>query len=58
MQTDLRNKIRVATEASGMKKPDFIELLSLIDQHYDKMEATITQSIRTATLASARDISS
>jgi PAS domain S-box-containing protein len=51
MQTDLRNKIRVATEASGMKKPDFIELLSLIDQHYDKMEATITQSIRTATLA-------
>ena len=50
MQKDLRNKIRVATEASGIKKPDFIELLSLIDQHYDKMEATITQSIRTATL--------
>jgi PAS domain S-box-containing protein len=49
MQKDLRNKIRVATEASGITKPDFIELLSLIDQHYDKMEATITQSIQTAT---------
>jgi len=50
MQKDLRDKIRVATESSGITKPDFIELLSLIDQHYDKMEATITQSIRTRTL--------
>ena len=49
MQNDLREKIRAATEASGITKPDFVELLSLIDQHYDKMEATITQSIRTAT---------
>ena len=49
MQKDLRDKIRAATEASGITKPDFVELLSLIDQHYDKMEATITQSVRTAT---------
>ena len=49
MQKDLRDKIRAATEASGITKPDFIGLLSLIDQHYDKMEATITQSVRTAT---------
>ncbi|MFQ6006757.1 MAG: PAS domain S-box protein, partial [Woeseia sp.] len=28
-----------------MNKPDFLELLKLIDQHYDKMEATITQSL-------------
>ncbi len=49
MQKDLRDKIRAATESSGITKPDFVELLSLIDQHYDKMEATITQSVRTAT---------
>ena len=49
MQKDLREKIRAATEASGITKPDFVGLLSLIDQHYDKMEATITQSIRAAT---------
>ena len=49
MQKDLRDKIRVATEASGITKPGFVELLSLIDQHYDKMEATITQSVQVAT---------
>jgi hypothetical protein len=49
MQKDLRDKIRAATEASAITKPDFVELLSLIDQHYDKMEATITQSVKTAT---------
>ena len=48
MQKDLREKIKAATEASGITKPGFVELLSLIDQHYDKMEATITQSVRTA----------
>ena len=47
MQKDLRDKIRTATEASGITKPDFVGLLSLIDQHYDKMEATITQSVET-----------
>ncbi|MCJ7591543.1 MAG: PAS domain S-box protein, partial [Woeseiaceae bacterium] len=49
MQRDLRDKIRAATEASGITKPDFVDLLSLIDQHYDKMEATITQSVQVAT---------
>ena len=51
MQKDLREKIAAATETSGITKPDFVELLSLIDQHYDKMEATITQSVRTASRA-------
>ena len=49
MQSDLREKIRAATEESGITKPDFIALLRLIDQHYDKMEATITQSLQTGT---------
>ena len=48
MEKDLRDKIRAATEASGITKPDFVELLSLIDQHYDKMEATITQNVQTS----------
>jgi len=47
MQGDLRDKIKAATEESGITRPDFIALLQLIDQHYDKMEATITQSIQT-----------
>ena len=48
MPKDVEHKILEATEASGITKPDFVELLSLIDEHYDKMEATITQSIQTA----------
>ncbi len=53
MQKDLREKIKAATEASGITKPDFVELLSLIDQHYDNMEATITQSVMTAALSNS-----
>ena len=49
MHKDLRDKIRRATEESGIEKPDFIELLHLIDQHYDQMEATITQSLTNTT---------
>ena len=49
MHKELREKIKRATEASGIDKPDFLELLSLIDQHYDKMEATITQSLTSTT---------
>ncbi|MDH3337821.1 MAG: EAL domain-containing protein [Gammaproteobacteria bacterium] len=49
MHKELRDKIKHATEASGIEKPDFLELLSLIDQHYDKMEATITQSLTSTT---------
>ena len=49
MQGDLREKIRAATEESGISRPDFVALLQLIDQHYDKMEATITQSLQTQT---------
>jgi diguanylate cyclase (GGDEF)-like protein/PAS domain S-box-containing protein len=49
MHKDLRAKIKQATEASGIEKPDFVALLSLIDQHYDQMEATITQSLTNTT---------
>jgi len=49
MHKELRARIKHATEASGIEKPDFLELLSLIDQHYDKMEATITQSLTSTT---------
>jgi len=49
MHKDLRDKIRQAAEESGIDKPDFVELLGLIDAHYDKMEATITQSLTSTT---------
>jgi diguanylate cyclase (GGDEF)-like protein/PAS domain S-box-containing protein len=49
MDRGLRDKIKRATESSGIDKPDFIELLRLVDKHYDKMEATITQSLTTTT---------
>ncbi|MDH4073842.1 MAG: PAS domain S-box protein, partial [Gammaproteobacteria bacterium] len=45
MNRDLRNEIRKATEKSGIGKLDFVELLKLIDEHYDRMEETITQSL-------------
>ena len=53
MHKELRDKIKRATEESGIEKPDFLELLHLIDQHYDKMEATITQSLTNTTLIEA-----
>jgi diguanylate cyclase (GGDEF)-like protein/PAS domain S-box-containing protein len=49
MHKELRARIKEATEKSGIEKPDFLELLRLIDQHYDRMEATITQSLTTTT---------
>jgi diguanylate cyclase (GGDEF)-like protein/PAS domain S-box-containing protein len=49
MHKDLHDKIKQATEMSGIETPDFLELLQLIDQHYDKMEATITQSLTNTT---------
>ena len=49
MHKELRDKIRRATEGSGIEKPDFLDLLQLIDQHYDQMEATITQSLTNTT---------
>ena len=50
MHRELRQRIKEATEKSGINKLDFIELLKLIDEHYDKMEATITESLTTQTL--------
>jgi len=51
MHRDLRKQIREATDKSGIKRLDFIELLKMIDEHYDRMEATITQSVSAQTLS-------
>ncbi len=47
MRQELRDKIDRMTESgsSTIKKSEFLELLELIDDHYDKMEATLTQSL-------------
>ncbi|MDH4049886.1 MAG: PAS domain S-box protein, partial [Gammaproteobacteria bacterium] len=44
MHQEIRQRIKEASEKSGNNKLDFLALLKLIDEHYDKMEATITQS--------------
>jgi diguanylate cyclase (GGDEF)-like protein/PAS domain S-box-containing protein len=49
MDQDLRKRIKEATESSGINQLDFVALLKLIDEHYDKMEATITQSLAART---------
>jgi transcriptional regulator with PAS, ATPase and Fis domain len=51
MNRDLRRQIREATERSGINKLDFIDLLKLIDQHYERMEETITQSLTSQKLS-------
>lgn len=50
MHRELRQRIKEATEKSGINKLDFLELLKLIDDHYDKMEATLTQTLTTQSL--------
>ncbi len=50
MHRELRQRIKEATEKSGINKLDFIELLKLIDEHYDKMEASISETLTTQTL--------
>ena len=50
MHGELRDKIRAATEESGITKPDFVALLRLIDAHYDRMEATISQTLESQSL--------
>ena len=50
MHRELLQRLKEVSEKSGINKLDFIALLKLIDEHYDKMEATITQSLATQTL--------
>ena len=45
MHDDLKKQIKEATRKSEDKKLDFSALLKLIDDHYDKMEATLSESL-------------
>ena len=45
MHRDLKEQIREATRQSSNSKLDFTALLTLIDEHYDKMEATLSESL-------------
>ena len=49
MSKDLLDQIKEAAKASENGADDFVELLRLIDAHYDRMEQTITQSMATST---------
>ena len=45
MDSKLRHRIKQATEATDITQSDFVDLLRLIDRHYDQMEATISQTV-------------
>ena len=46
MHRELREKIKAAAASKTTTKLDIVALLQLVDDHYDRMEATITQSIK------------
>ncbi len=56
MEDDLRDRIRQATESSNIGRSDFIELLRLVNAHYDQMEATISESVSARSLANPTPI--
>ena len=56
MDEDLRDKIRTATETSGAERSDFLELLRLVDAHYDRMEATISETLSAQSLTATTPI--
>ncbi len=56
MDKDLRDKIREATEGSDAAGGDFIELLRLVDAHYDRMEATISETLSARSLTATTPI--
>ncbi len=45
MRKELRDRIREAGVLSAAEESEFVDLLRLIDAHYEKMEATITESL-------------
>jgi len=51
MQDDSIKRFDNETTLSGIEKLDFVDLLRLIDEHYDKIEASITQSLTSKLLA-------
>ncbi len=56
MDEQLKDKIEEATEASSIDRADFLDLLRLVDAHYDQMEATISQALATQSLAASTPI--
>ena len=46
MQKDIRERIRAAHAACGAAEPDFADLLQQVEQHYDKLEETLTQTMQ------------
>jgi diguanylate cyclase (GGDEF)-like protein/PAS domain S-box-containing protein len=45
MHEELKNQIKAATVKSSDKKLGFSALLKLIDEHYDQMEATLSETL-------------
>jgi len=45
MDEKLRDRIRQATESSGVRQAEFIDLLKRVDKHYARIEATATRPL-------------
>lgn len=45
MHQELKQQIKEATDKSDDKKLDFNALLKLVDEHYDKMETTLSETL-------------
>ena len=45
MQKEIRERIRAAKTACGAAEPEFADLLQQVEQHYDKLEETLTQTM-------------
>jgi diguanylate cyclase (GGDEF)-like protein/PAS domain S-box-containing protein len=46
MEQQIRERLRAATAACADAEPEFADLLKKIEQHYDKMERTLTHTMK------------
>ena len=58
MEQQIRERIRAATAACADTKPDFVDLLKKIEQHYDKMEQTLNRTMKLRSIQDSTSIES
>ncbi len=56
MQKDIRERIRAAKAACAAAEPEFADLLKQVEQHYDKLEQTLTQTMHAQGLQDSNSI--
>ncbi|MGB5510495.1 MAG: PAS domain S-box protein, partial [Woeseiaceae bacterium] len=56
MQKEIRERIRAAKAACGAAEPEFADLLQQVEQDYDKLELTLTQTMHEQGLQDSNSI--